>query len=183
MNAPVLLTAVDPDTVGKSPFLPTPPRALHEVPSSLQQVETKNEPKRPMTGSGEVDHFTRNIPLDEVVLIPAGATLKGNISTDGRASVIIAGRVEGIVDAGKCSVIIKEGAEVVGTIKADNSIVVAGSVTSTGDEDMAIVTGGLWILAETAKVKGGVAYGRFKTYEGGTFSGRAIPHSEYLDKS
>lgn len=186
MNSSVLLNAVEPEATAKLSSVSTGPRALHEVspvPSTYQaDTHSLAQAQRPLSGAGDIDQFIRNMSLDEVVLIPAGAIIKGEISTDGRLSVIIAGRVEGTVDAGKCTVIVKDGAEVIGTIRSENIIVVAGTVTASAAEEMAIITSGLWVLAETGKVNGSCAYGRFKAYEGGTFAGRAIPHSDYSEK-
>ncbi len=188
MTSPVLLISVDPQ-IEQPQSAPTFPRALHEVTQNYQHAEPKGAETKPQVVKREIceavenDLFTRDLPVDETVLIPAGVTIKGDITTDGRASVIIGGRVEGTVDAGKCTVVVKDGAEVVGTIRAESSIIIAGNVTASTADDMAVITSGLWILAETGKVRGTTAYGRFRTYEGGTFNGRAIPYSEWSEKS
>ena len=125
----------------------------------------------------DVEHFARQLDAEKVLLVPPGVTINGNIDTNGLASLIISGTVNGNVTAGSGTVIVRESGVVVGTINSDDCVVVAGKVT--GDKAPAIVTKGLWMLAETGQVRGDVAYSRHRAYEGGLFSGRAIPFSEY----
>ena len=163
----------------------TSSRFLHEVPTTVHQIETKpavtvtaSKPILPVSVA-DIEHFTSQIEIDKVVLVPVGVTIKGDITTDGQASIVVCGRVEGNIDAGDRSVLVKSGGEVLGTIKAADAVVVAGTVTAASDETPAVVTAGLWILAETAKVKGTVAYGRHRAYEGGSFTGRAVPFADF----
>jgi cytoskeletal protein CcmA (bactofilin family) len=125
-----------------------------------------------------VEKFVRELDSEKLFLLPAGVVIKGDLNTNGNAAVI-AGRVEGNITAGGMPVIIKEGGEVVGTIESDDYVLVAGKATAATPDGQAIATKGLWILAETGYVKGGVAYGRQRAYEGGTLNGRAAPYSEY----
>ena len=147
-------------------------------PVSIVQAARPQSP----VGLADVEHIIRTIDADNVVLIPAGVTIKCDIVTNGVASVVIAGRVEGNVDAGANPVIIKQSGEVIGTVRSQDSVVVAGKITAPGNDGEAVLTSGLWILAETGHVKGTVAYGRHRAYEGGVFSGRAIPYTEYEAK-
>jgi cytoskeletal protein CcmA (bactofilin family) len=127
----------------------------------------------------DLEHYITQLDLEKVLLVPSGVTINGDIVTNGLASVVISGAVNGSVDAGSAAVIIREGGLVNGSIKADDSIVIAGTVTAANPQAVAIATGGLWILSETGCVRGDVAYGRHRAYEGAIFSGRAIPFAEF----
>lgn len=155
--------------------------------SKLKHVETKHsvevqssqkKPELAQTSQiADVEYLVRQLDVEKVLLVPAGVTIKGDIDTNGLASLLISGTVHGNVKAGAGSVIVREGGVVHGSIHSDDCVVIAGQVT--GADGAAIVTSGLWILAETAVVRGDVAYARHRAYEGGVFSGRAIPFSEY----
>ncbi len=127
----------------------------------------------------DIEHFAAQIDVEKVLLIPAGVSIDGDISTKGLASLVISGVVNGNVDAGAGAVIVRESGAVNGLVKSDDSVIVAGSITNDHAEGLAIATGGLWILTETGRVRGDVAYARHRAYEGAMFSGRAIPFSEY----
>jgi cytoskeletal protein CcmA (bactofilin family) len=126
----------------------------------------------------DIERFIQNLDVDKVLLIPAGVTISSDLLTNGNAAVI-AGRVEGSIDSGAGPIIIKEGGEVIGTVTSDEYVVVAGKVTAASPDGNAILTKGLWVLAATGSVKGTVAYGRQRAYEGGVLNGRAVPFSEY----
>jgi cytoskeletal protein CcmA (bactofilin family) len=128
--------------------------------------------------SADMEHLVSQFDSEKVVLIPAGVTFTGDIETKGLASLVISGTVIGMVDAGSASVIVQETGSVVGTIKADDTIAIAGTVKA-GEGAMAVITGGLWILAEKGCVRGDVAYARHRAYEGAVFRGQAIPFAEY----
>ncbi|ABE47345.1 bactofilin family protein [Polaromonas sp. JS666] len=125
----------------------------------------------------EIDQFIKDIDADKVLLIPAGVRIKSDLVSNGNA-VVISGVVEGRINAGSAPVIVKQGGEVVGAIESDEYVVVAGTVTSVEKDGDAVVTKGLLILAATGSIKGTVAYGRQRAYEGGTLSGRAVPFAE-----
>lgn len=127
----------------------------------------------------DLEHWTSQLDAEKVAIIPAGVTINCDLITDGVASIIIGGTVHGIVDAGTAMVIVRESGVVNGCVKSEESVVIAGSVTSADPKGMAIVTSGLWVLADTARVRGDVAYARHRAYEGSVFSGRAVPFSEY----
>jgi cytoskeletal protein CcmA (bactofilin family) len=126
--------------------------------------------------AADIEYFTRHLDVKKLMLIPHGVTINGSIDTNGLASIIISGTVNGNVTAGSGAVIVRKSGVVFGTIKADDCVVVVGQVT--GNKAPAIVTKGLWMLAETGQVHGDVAYSRYRAYDGGLFSGRAIPFSE-----
>lgn len=127
----------------------------------------------------DIEHYAAQIDVNKVLLIPAGVTIEGDISTKGLASLVISGIVNGCVDAGAGSVIVRESGEVNGMVKSDDSVIVAGAINNPAAGGLAIATAGLWILTETGRVRGDVAYARHRAYEGAVFSGRAIPFSEY----
>lgn len=127
----------------------------------------------------DVERFMQALDVDRLLVIPAGVSIKCDFSTNGMAAVVIAGSVEGNIDAGACPVIIKQGGQVVGTVSSEDYVLVAGSVSSAKNDGNAILTKGLWVLAETGSVIGTVAYGRQRAYEGGVLNGRAVPFTEH----
>ncbi len=133
--------------------------------------------------TSDFEQFAKDLDPAKLLIIPVGVSIKGVLTTGGDHAVVVAGHFEGDIDAGQHPVIIKKGASVLGCVRSEDCVVVAGSLTSKEKEGEAIVTSGLWVIADTGNVKGDVAYGRQRAYEGGVFSGRARPFSEYADKS
>lgn len=138
---------------------------------------SSNYAKPHATPVSDVERLAGELDLEKVLFVPVGVTISGDIDTNGLASLVISGTVKGSVRAGAGAVIVRQSGVVLGSIHSDESVVIAGHVTNP--DGLAIVTSGLWILAETAQVRGDVAYARQRAYEGSVFSGRAIPFSEY----
>ncbi len=172
---PVLETG--PESAKSLAYSATPLAAAEAV--SVAPVASVASLKPLSPDVADLEHWTSQLDAEKVVLIPAGVTIGGDIITHGVASLVISGTVNGIVDAGSAMVVVRETGVVNGCVKSEDSVVIAGSVTCADPEGMAIVTSGLWILAETARVRGDVAYARHRAYEGSVFSGRAVPFSEY----
>lgn len=126
-----------------------------------------------------IDEFMQMLDADNLLMIPKGVQIKSDLFTNNLSAVVIAGRVEGDIDAGDWPVIVKAGGEVLGRIKSTSYVVIAGKVVAPTDESPAVLTQGLWVLAQAGYVKGTVAYGRQRAYEGGVFNGRAIPYAEF----
>lgn len=166
--------AADADTVVKSfPSMSTLPH--QDAPQNRAKFFTS-------VAESDVENFMQNLDSAKVLLIPVGVTISCDLVTNGNAAVI-AGHVIGNIDAGAGPIIIKDGGEVQGTVTSEEYVVVAGKVTSSTTDGNAVVTPGLWVLAETGHVKGTVAYGRHRAYEGGVFNGRAIPFNEFQTKA
>lgn len=151
--------------------------ALAVVHSADTREETVIAPEAPL--SLEVEQFIKSIDAEKVLLIPAGVVIKADLVSNGNA-VVISGTVEGRIMAGSAPVIVKPGGEVVGSIESDEYVVVAGKVSAPEKDGDAIVTKGLLVLAASGSIKGTVAYGRQRAYEGGMLSGRAVPYAERL---
>lgn len=187
MNANSSAFSVHPDvaheTAGASMFGggPTELAATRQAPSLLvvPAGDANDASVQPVAApvNAEIEQFIKGIDADKVLLIPAGVRIKSDLVSNGNA-VVISGTVEGRINAGSAPVIVKEGGEVVGAIESDDYVVVAGTVTSVEKDGDAVVTKGLLILAATGTIKGTVAYGRQRAYEGGVLSGRAVPFAE-----
>jgi cytoskeletal protein CcmA (bactofilin family) len=172
---------VAPQAAGASAFGAGPTELTASRPAPPLLVVANTEPSEAgraiAPANPELDQFIKDIDAEKVLLIPAGVRIKSDLESNGNA-VVISGVVEGRINAGSAPVIVKQGGEVIGSIESDEYVVVAGTVTSVEKDGDAVVTKGLLILAATGTIKGTVAYGRQRAYEGGTLSGRAVPFAE-----
>lgn len=187
MTANSLAFPGHPDVAHESPGASMFAAAESDLPASRQTpsllvvptAESKDAFARPSAAplNAEIEQFIKGVDAEKVLLIPAGVRIKSDLVSNGNA-VVISGFVEGRINAGSSPVIVKEGGEVIGAIESDEYVVVAGTVSAVEKDGDAVVTKGLLILAATGTIKGTVAYGRQRAYEGGVLSGRAVPFSE-----
>lgn len=146
-----------------------------EPPAYLALAAASRPPAQPQ--SGDVESIARQLDPKKTVLIPAGVRFEGNITTDGKAAVVVYGEVEGGISAGEMPVYVAAGGAVKGVIENRAEIVIGGAVGSGASDGACIKTSQRFVLAASGRVDGDVMYGSMRVYDG-IVAGRLLPFAD-----
>ena len=121
------------------------------------------------SSSGSAAATAAGLRLDDALVIPAGAVIRGYVRC---RALLLVGDVVGNVHCTGGPVVIRTGASLKGRLVASGDVYVCGTVGDTGGGAV-ITTRGKLTLAPGARVDGDVRSGWLDLYDGATLHGAA----------
>ena len=121
------------------------------------------------TPAGTASSSAAGLRLDDALVVPAGAVIRGYIRC---RALLLVGDVVGNVHCTAGPVVIRSGASLKGRLVASGDVYVCGTVGDTGG-GVVITTRGKLTLAPGARVDGDVRSGRLDLYDGAMLHGAA----------
>jgi len=148
-------------------------RFVDPLPGSGAPLAAERPERRPAAASATASvsgsTSSTGLRLDDALVVPAGAVLRGYVRC---RALLLVGDIVGNVHCTAGPVVIRSGASLKGRLVAAGDVYVCGTVGDSGGGAV-ITTRGKLTLAPGARVDGDVRCGRFDLHEGATLQGSA----------